>query len=101
MLFLDGTSLTTDDLRQLGRGRYKIKLTKESEHNVIKARNLIEKILKENKGKNFGIPLLVQHIVSQIVSLKKNIYNNDTSIIYFITPVSYYFLLGIGLYAFS
>ncbi|XP_077300181.1 histidine ammonia-lyase-like isoform X2 [Arctopsyche grandis] len=49
VLYLDGISLSSDDLRQLGRGRYRIKLTKESEQNVIKSRNLVEKILKEKK----------------------------------------------------
>lgn len=50
VIFLDGSSLSSNDLRQLGRGQYKIKLTKESEQNVIKSRNLVEKLLKEKKG---------------------------------------------------
>ncbi|XP_071439403.1 histidine ammonia-lyase-like [Hetaerina americana] len=48
-ILLDGNSLSTDDLLQLGRGRYKIKLTKESEESVQKSRDLVEKILQENK----------------------------------------------------
>ncbi|KDR16028.1 histidine ammonia-lyase-like [Zootermopsis nevadensis] len=48
-LFLDGNSLSTNDLRQLGKGRYKIKLTHEAEVKVNKARDLVEKILEEKK----------------------------------------------------
>jgi hypothetical protein len=90
---IDGNSLSTDDLRQLGRGRYKIKvrlglrlgghkpcasalsphnnsrsqvhlhtlgpllfllppqISKEAETLVLKARNLVEQILAENKGR--------------------------------------------------
>ncbi|XP_069693864.1 histidine ammonia-lyase-like [Periplaneta americana] len=48
-LFLDGDSLSTNDLRQLGKGCYKIKLTHEAELKVRKARDLVEKILQEKK----------------------------------------------------
>ncbi|XP_075213077.1 histidine ammonia-lyase-like [Lycorma delicatula] len=48
-LFLDGNSMFIDDLQMLGKGLYKIKLTREAEENVIKSRLLIEKILSENK----------------------------------------------------
>ncbi|XP_065350144.1 histidine ammonia-lyase-like [Cloeon dipterum] len=48
-IFLDGNTLSTDDLVQLGKSRYKIKLTNEAEQNVTKSRNLIDKILQENK----------------------------------------------------
>ena len=48
-LALDGNSLSTDDLRQLGKGRYKIRLTKESEDRVNRARKMVDDIVKENK----------------------------------------------------
>ena len=48
-LALDGNSLSTDDLRQLGKGRYKIRLTKESEERVNRARKMVDDIVKENK----------------------------------------------------
>ena len=37
---LDGNSLNTDDLLQLGMGKYKIRLTNESEARVVKARKM-------------------------------------------------------------
>ncbi|XP_066994730.2 histidine ammonia-lyase [Anabrus simplex] len=48
-LYLDGSSLSTNDLMALGKGQYKIKLTQQAETNVIKARLLIEQILDEKK----------------------------------------------------
>merc|ERR1711971_1555232 len=49
-LSLDGESLSTDDLVQLGKGRFKIALTKDSEERVKQSRALIESIVKENKA---------------------------------------------------
>ena len=48
-MHMDGYSLSTDDLLQLGKGLYKIRLTKESEEKVNKARQMVEDIVKENK----------------------------------------------------
>ncbi|XP_044728768.1 histidine ammonia-lyase-like [Chrysoperla carnea] len=48
-MFLDGSSLSTDDLRQLGQGKYKIKLTQDSEENVLKSRKIVDKILEEKR----------------------------------------------------
>merc|ERR1711962_431626 len=48
-MLLDGYSLSTDDLLQLGKNRFKIKLTKESEEKVSKSRELIDNLVKENK----------------------------------------------------
>merc|ERR1719193_113876 len=48
-LLLDGCSLATDDLLQLGKGRYKIKLTKEAEEKVVASRNVIDNIVKDNR----------------------------------------------------
>ncbi|NXC64044.1 HUTH lyase, partial [Aleadryas rufinucha] len=44
---LDGNSLTTEDLVNLGKGLYKIKLTPEAEAKVKQSREVIERIIKE------------------------------------------------------
>ncbi|NXW13557.1 HUTH lyase, partial [Circaetus pectoralis] len=46
-IFLDGNSLTTEDLVNLGKGLYKIKLTPEAEARVKQSREVIERIVKE------------------------------------------------------
>jgi histidine ammonia-lyase len=48
-LCLDGNSLSTDDLLQLGKGMFKIKLTTESEEKVIASREVIDNIVKDNR----------------------------------------------------
>jgi len=48
-LSLDGCSLSVDDLVQLGKGQFKIKLTSEAEEKVNASRNLIDRIVKENR----------------------------------------------------
>ncbi|XP_064417862.1 histidine ammonia-lyase-like [Latimeria chalumnae] len=48
-IFLDGNSLNTEDLLDLGKGLYKIKLTSEAENKVRQSRELLESIVKENK----------------------------------------------------
>ena len=48
-LSLDGNSLSTDDLLQLGKGLFKIRLTKDSEERVNKARKMVDNIVKENR----------------------------------------------------
>ena len=54
-LSLDGNSLSTDDLLQLGKGLFKIRLTKDSEEKVNKARKMVDNIVKENRVV-YGIP---------------------------------------------
>ncbi|XP_025782209.1 histidine ammonia-lyase [Puma concolor] len=44
---LDGDSLTTEDLVNLGKGHYKIKLTPTAEKKVQKSREVIDSIIKE------------------------------------------------------
>ncbi|RMC03206.1 hypothetical protein DUI87_20400 [Hirundo rustica rustica] len=44
---VDGNSLTTEDLVNLGKGLYKIKLTPEAEVKVKQSREVIERIVKE------------------------------------------------------
>ncbi|CAM5081557.1 unnamed protein product [Natator depressus] len=46
-IYLDGNSLTTEDLVNLGKGLYKIKLTPEAEAKVRQSREVIERIVKE------------------------------------------------------
>ncbi|XP_048466504.1 histidine ammonia-lyase-like isoform X1 [Rhincodon typus] len=53
-IYLDGNSLTTKQLVQLGEACYKIKLTSEAERRVNESRDLVEKII--NKGQvEYGI----------------------------------------------
>ncbi|XP_063164883.1 histidine ammonia-lyase isoform X2 [Candoia aspera] len=48
-LYLDGNSLTTEDLVNLGKGLYKIKITPEAEIRVRKSRDVIESIINEKR----------------------------------------------------
>ncbi|XP_012697892.1 histidine ammonia-lyase [Clupea harengus] len=48
-LSLDGNSLSSTDLVNLGKGLYKIKLTPEADHKVVQARELLDTIVKENR----------------------------------------------------
>uniref|UniRef100_A0AAY4BRI4 Par3/HAL N-terminal domain-containing protein n=1 Tax=Denticeps clupeoides TaxID=299321 RepID=A0AAY4BRI4_9TELE len=50
-LLLDGNGLTSADLVNLGKGLYKIKLTPEAENKVVQSRELLDTIVKENKGR--------------------------------------------------
>ncbi|KAF0302965.1 Histidine ammonia-lyase [Amphibalanus amphitrite] len=77
-MYLDGNSLSTDDLVQLGKGKYKIKLTKESEDLLLKSRELVDKIVKEKKtvygittglGKFANIPISQDKIQDLQVNL--------------------------------
>jgi len=77
-LALDGNSLSTDDLRQLGKGRYKIRLTKESEELVNRARKIIDDIVKENKvvyGINTGFGKFAKTVIDKhkLVELQENL----------------------------
>ncbi|XP_007907254.1 histidine ammonia-lyase-like [Callorhinchus milii] len=47
---LDGKTLTTENLVKLGKGLYKIQLTPEAVTGVKKSRDLVEKIINENKA---------------------------------------------------
>ena len=49
-LLLDGNSLSCADLFDLGRLKYKIRLTPDSEKRVKASRALLEQIVAENKG---------------------------------------------------
>ncbi|CAG7828625.1 unnamed protein product [Allacma fusca] len=75
---IDGNCLTTDDLLQLGRNRYKIKLAQESQERVTAARNLVEKILAENKvvyGITTGFGKFAHTVIEpeKLVELQENL----------------------------
>ncbi|KAM4615602.1 histidine ammonia-lyase-like [Polymixia lowei] len=75
---LDGNSLTTADLLSLGKGIFKIKLTLEAEKRVIKARDVIDTIIKENRvvyGINTGLGKFAQTRIpkEQITELQGNL----------------------------
>ena len=48
-LYLDGNSLSVDDLVELGKFHFKINLTKEAEEKVKASRAVIDQIVKENR----------------------------------------------------
>ncbi|KAF5901461.1 histidine ammonia-lyase-like isoform X2, partial [Clarias magur] len=54
-IFLDGNSLTTANLVMLGEGLHKIKLSAEAEERVIRAKDVIDKIISGKQG--VGPPL--------------------------------------------
>uniref|UniRef100_A0A8C4HJY3 Histidine ammonia-lyase n=1 Tax=Dicentrarchus labrax TaxID=13489 RepID=A0A8C4HJY3_DICLA len=63
---LDGNSLTTADLVNLGRGLFKIKLTPEAEEKVMKGREVIDAFIREDKvayGVNTGFGKFARTII--------------------------------------
>ncbi|WP_099191516.1 histidine ammonia-lyase [Tepidibacter mesophilus] len=48
-IYIDGKSLTIEDVINVARNGYKVELTKESEEKVIKARNIVDKFVDEEK----------------------------------------------------
>ncbi|KAF4791557.1 Histidine ammonia-lyase [Turdus rufiventris] len=67
---VDGNSLTTEDLVNLGKGLYKIKLTPEAEAKVKKSREVIERIVKEQTG--VGKPLTPER-TRMLLALRINV----------------------------
>ncbi|XP_058272662.1 histidine ammonia-lyase-like [Hemibagrus wyckioides] len=81
---LDGNNLTTADLVRLGKGIYKIKLSAEAEERVLGARDLIEKIISENKvayGVNTGFGKFARTIVGkgQLQELQGNLIRSHSA----------------------
>jgi len=77
-LALDGNSLSTDDLRQLGKGRYKIRITKESEEKVTKARKMVDDIVKDEKvvyGISTGFGKFAKTVIpkNKLIELQENL----------------------------
>lgn len=49
-LLLDGNSMSCEDLVALGQNKYRIRLTQESRKRVQASRDVLEQIVKDNKG---------------------------------------------------
>ncbi|KAM7414861.1 hypothetical protein PAMA_019604 [Pampus argenteus] len=83
-LALDGNSLTSTDLVNLGRGLYKIKLTLEAERKVVQSRELLDTIVKENKvvyGITTGFGKFARTVipVSKLKELQENLVRSHSS----------------------
>ncbi|XP_032895217.1 histidine ammonia-lyase-like [Amblyraja radiata] len=77
-IYLDGSSLTTQQLVQLGKGTYKIKLATDVERRVNKSRDLVERIVKEGQvvyGINTGFGRFARTVIApdKLVELQENI----------------------------
>ncbi|XP_034074675.1 histidine ammonia-lyase [Gymnodraco acuticeps] len=83
-LSLDGNSLTSTDLVNLGRGLYKIKLTREAEKKVVQSRELLDTIVKENKvvyGITTGFGKFARTVipVSKLKELQENLVRSHSA----------------------
>uniref|UniRef100_A0A3B4EYN9 Histidine ammonia-lyase n=1 Tax=Pundamilia nyererei TaxID=303518 RepID=A0A3B4EYN9_9CICH len=81
---LDGNSLTSTDLINLGRGLYKIKLTPEAERKVVQSRELLDTIVKENKvvyGITTGFGKFARTVipVSKLKELQENLVRSHSA----------------------
>ncbi|KAJ4937961.1 hypothetical protein JOQ06_002589 [Pogonophryne albipinna] len=81
---LDGNSLTSTDLVNLGRGLYKIKLTLEAEKKVVQSRELLDTIVKENKvvyGITTGFGKFARTVipVSKLKELQENLVRSHSA----------------------
>ncbi|XP_078409858.1 histidine ammonia-lyase-like isoform X2 [Cetorhinus maximus] len=77
-IYLDGNSLTTEQLLRLGNGTYKIKLTPEAERRVNKSRDLVEKVINENQvvyGINTGFGKFARTVIprDKLKELQENV----------------------------
>merc|ERR1711962_884804 len=83
-LHLDGESLSVDDLVQLGKGRYKIKLTKDAEQKVKDSRAVIDNIVKENRvvyGITTGFGKFARTVIEKdkLMELQENLIRSHAS----------------------
>ncbi|XP_034541510.1 histidine ammonia-lyase [Notolabrus celidotus] len=81
---LDGNSLTSTDLVNLGRGLYKIKLTPEADKKVVQSRELLDTIVKENKvvyGITTGFGKFARTVipVSKLKELQENLVRSHSA----------------------
>ncbi|XP_072242234.1 histidine ammonia-lyase isoform X1 [Leuresthes tenuis] len=81
---MDGSSLTSTDLVNLGRGFYKIKMTPEAERKVVQSRELLDTIVKENKvvyGITTGFGKFARTVipVSKLKELQENLVRSHSS----------------------
>ncbi|KAM9377776.1 histidine ammonia-lyase-like [Pholidichthys leucotaenia] len=67
---LDGNSLTSTDLVNLGKGLYKIKLTPEAERTVVQSRELLNTIVTENKVV-YGVTTGVGKFARTVIPINK------------------------------
>ncbi|XP_062928316.1 histidine ammonia-lyase-like isoform X2 [Mobula hypostoma] len=77
-IYVDGNSLSTQQLVQLSKGTYKIKLTTESERRVNKSRELVERIITEGQvvyGINTGFGKFARTVIApdKLVELQENV----------------------------
>ncbi|XP_063301211.1 histidine ammonia-lyase [Pelobates fuscus] len=83
-IILDGESLTTQDLLNLGKGLYKIKLSPDAEYKVSQARLLIDSIVQEHKvvyGITTGFGKFARTVipVSQLKDLQVNLVRSHSA----------------------
>ncbi|OXB59843.1 hypothetical protein ASZ78_012397 [Callipepla squamata] len=81
---LDGNSLTTQDLVDLGKGLYKIKLTPEAEAKVKQSREVIERIVKEQRvvyGITTGFGKFARTVIpnSKLMELQMNLVRSHSA----------------------
>ncbi|XP_072922016.1 histidine ammonia-lyase-like isoform X6 [Hemitrygon akajei] len=77
-IYVDGNSLSTQQLVQIGKGTYKIKLTTESERRVNRSRELVERIITEEQvvyGINTGFGKFARTVIApdKLVELQENV----------------------------
>uniref|UniRef100_A0A669PSP6 Histidine ammonia-lyase n=1 Tax=Phasianus colchicus TaxID=9054 RepID=A0A669PSP6_PHACC len=80
----DGSSLTTQDLVNLGKGLYKIKLTPEAEAKVKQSREVIERIVKEQTvvyGITTGFGKFARTVIpnSKLMELQMNLVRSHSA----------------------
>uniref|UniRef100_A0A8B9HSR4 Histidine ammonia-lyase n=1 Tax=Astyanax mexicanus TaxID=7994 RepID=A0A8B9HSR4_ASTMX len=83
-IFLDGSSLSSTDLVNLGRCRYKIKLTPEAEKKVEQSRELLDTIVKEKKvvyGITTGFGKFARTVIpiSKLKELQENLIRSHSA----------------------
>ncbi|KAM4675249.1 histidine ammonia-lyase isoform 2-T2 [Discoglossus pictus] len=83
-IYVDGNSLSTEDLINLGKGLYKIKLSSDAEHKVTQARQLIESIVEENKvvyGITTGFGKFARTVIpiSKLKELQENLVRSHSA----------------------
>ncbi|KAH9511992.1 hypothetical protein DERF_010410 [Dermatophagoides farinae] len=81
---LNGNQLSTDDLLNLGRGHYKIKLATESQQKIKACRDMLERILRENKvvyGVNTGFGKFATTLISgeNLIDLQYNLIRSHSA----------------------
>ena len=81
---MTGSQLTTDDLLALGRGRCSIKLHQDAVERVKKSRDMLERILAENKvvyGVNTGFGKFATTLISgeNLIDLQYNLIRSHSA----------------------